>query len=532
MNTVNRIKNPWIRPWNTKQFNDLYNRDERFLSILLKGTISFLNSHIKMYNKPINHFVFNTGSSYMYVESNGYEFNWNETTGEDTMYMELPRCVIQMSNIDVPQEELSQPFARGNYERKDDDKIKGFNAEIQRIPIELSLDLHYVFSNFNEGIVVMQELIDELIFQRYFNIAYLGQIVQCSIEFSNSYNIELNHIDLGAAEQNVRNLNIQVKICTNYPVINIKTEIPTSQVIAKFSGFIEQSGRRKNIRIFIDGVESKQNDIYIDLRKYDLNNDGIVNDDELTLIQEFIQKFDIDGDEEVTSKDINVITEEFMNNQYNLNYDILNKGKLDHDNLVVIKQLFTALDVNYDNIVNQYEVDEIVQMIMLFKNFDFNHDLCIDYNDVNSIIKFIYEHENQSYQDLLNIIINLMDEKDDFDEKIFSQDFKDYILNIIETDLENFKMAIEYYIRENNISIQNSILQQLYKHLSDLLNFKIYDLNNDDILNENDINVLINNINNFTEYKISYYVSSDITIHMNDHTLNNSSISDVENIKM
>lgn len=523
MNTVNRIKNPWIRPWNTKQFNDLYNRDDRFFSVLLKGTIAYLNSHIKMYNKPINHFIFNTGSSYMYVESNGYEFNWNETSGEDMMYMELPRCVIEMDNIDVPQEELSQPFARGNYERKDEDKIKGFNAEIQRIPIELSLNLHYVFSNFNEGIVVMQELFDELIFQRYFNIVYLGQIVQCSIEFTNSYNIELNKIDLGAAEQNVRNMNIQVKVCSNYPVINEKSEISTSQIISKFKGYIDQNDRHDTIQIFIDGIESNRKDIYIDLRKYDLNEDGVISDEELNTIQEFIHNFDVDGDGEVTSKDINIITEEFYNETYNIKYDILNLGVLDIKNLTIIKHLFSILDLNYDNVVNQYEIDQIVNIIRLFINFDFNHDLAIDYNDVNAIIKFITEHENKTYQDFIDMLMNFINSY----PEIFNESYKEYILNIVKTDLENYKSAIEYYIRENNIIIDNSVLQQLYLYLSYLFFFSIYDLNHDGILNKDDIDVLTNIIYEYTEHKITYYISSNITIHMNDHTLGKDSITDI-----
>ena len=520
METVNRKKNPWIRPWNTKKFNDLYNRDERFFSILLKGTISYLNNHIKMYDKPINHFVFNTGSSYMYVESDGYEFSWNETSGEDSMYMELPRCVIQLNNIDIPQEELSQPFARGNYEHKDDDKIKGYNAEIQRLPIELSLDLHYAFSNFNEGIVVMQELFDQFVFQRYFNIVYLGQIIQCSIEFATSYNIELNHIDLGAAETNVRNLNIQVKICTNYPVINEKTEIPASQIISKFSGFINQHDRNENIEIIIDGVQSNSNEVYIDLSKYDINGDGIINDEEITLITEFIDKFDNDEDESVSSYDINKITEEFQNNQYHLKYDILNKGQVDLENLYVIKQLFEALDMNHDNEVNQIEIDEILNIIELYRKYDINGDLKIDYSDINNVIKYILEHENTTYNQLY------IDIKEFMKNNTFVDALISYILNIIETDLENFKIAIEYYIKENNLSINNKVLKELFDKLSELLNFTKYDFNQDGILNKDDIHSMLNVIEEKTEHKIIYYVNSSIILHMNDHTLSEDSITD------
>ena len=117
VNISNNTKDDWVRPWNKKNFEDLYNRDERFFSIVLKGALSWLNRNIIMYDEPINHFIFNTGSTYMYIESNGYEFSWNETTGEDQMYMKMPRCVCEFSQISVPTEELTQAYARGVYER-------------------------------------------------------------------------------------------------------------------------------------------------------------------------------------------------------------------------------------------------------------------------------------------------------------------------------------------------------------------------------------------------------------------------------
>ena len=323
-NTVNRIETSWQRPWNVTNFNDLYNRDERFFSILIKGVISYLNSHILLYNKGINHFIFNTGSSYMYVESNGYEFSWNETSGEDTMYMEMPRCIINLSNISVPTEELSQSFARGNYERRDGDVIRGYNAEIKRLPIEMHLDLHYVLSNFNESIVLLQELFDKLIFQQYFNIAYLGQVIKCSIEFPNDMGIEINKIDMASAEVNQRNINISLVVCTNYPLINEHTEIDMRKIIARFGGFTYQDPRSENIEITIDGVTSSPSDIYFDLRKFDFDKNGKIDDHEINILRDFIDTFDYDHDGMVTSHDINIITEIFAEHTYDVKLDILN----------------------------------------------------------------------------------------------------------------------------------------------------------------------------------------------------------------
>ena len=528
-NTVNRKNKKWLRPWNVKQFNDLYNRDDRFFSVLIKGAIGFLNSHIKMYDKPINHFIFNTGSSYMFVESNGYEFSWNETSGEDSMYMELPRCVVELGNISIPQEELSQSFARGNYERKDEDTIKGYNAEIKRLPIEMNLSLHYTFSNFNESIVVLQELFDELVFQRYFSIAYLGQIVRCSIEFPNSTQLEIGKIDFSAAEIVQRNINLDVVICTNYPLINQKTEISSNQVISKFKGYLQPNNRADNIEILIDGIKSNTNDIYMDLRKFDINKDNIINETEISLIRDFIERFDVDEDYEVTSHDIALITESFMNEEYNVNYDILNTGKLDINNLLTIKELFNILDLNHDERVNELEINQIMNNILIAQKFDINGDLTIDYNDLRTIISYIEEHETEKWSDLYNDFTTYLTKS----IKPISEELYQYILDVTNDNLNDMKIAVEYWIanHKNEIDINNSTIQELYKLWENLVTFKIYDMKGDGVIDKKDAQYVTDIIGANTEHTISYYESSNIIIHMNDHELHDDSITDILEIK-
>ena len=224
----------WIRPWNVVKFDDLYNRDERFFSVVMKGLIGWLTNNIVLYNKPIKHFIQNTGSSYMYVETNGYFYSWNETSGEDYMYMQMPRCLIEFAGITIPTEELTSAYQRGSYERRDGDVIRGFNAQIRRIPLEIDINLKYVLSNFNESIILAEEIISKIVFQRYFKIAFLGQIITCSIEIPTNFNIEINRIDMTEATTNQKNIQLSVKVCTNYPSIDEITEIPTDKVIASF----------------------------------------------------------------------------------------------------------------------------------------------------------------------------------------------------------------------------------------------------------------------------------------------------------
>lgn len=253
-NIVNKEKDKWIRPWNRKKFDELSIRDDRFFSILIKGVLRWFNEHIVLYDEKVNHFILQTGSTYLYVEKNGYEYSLNETTGEDQIYHHLPRCICEINNLNIPFEELTNPFVRGTYERLSsiDNQYKGYNAQIRRLPIEFFMTLHYVFSNFNENLILLQEILDKLVFQKYFNIIYLGQKIQCSIEFPVDMQMNLPKIDFDSTDSNQRTMDLQIKIDTYYPIINEETEIENSNVInhSQHHLFIEENKTRtdKNIK--------------------------------------------------------------------------------------------------------------------------------------------------------------------------------------------------------------------------------------------------------------------------------------------
>ena len=385
-NVFNREREPWIRPWNQEKFDDLYNRDERFFSLVIKGLLSWLNRNIVLYNKSINHFIFNTGSSYLYVESNGYEYNVSETTGEDTMYMKLPRCLIEISDINIPMEELSAPFSRGNYERRSGNQLQGFNAEIRRLPIELTINMKYYLSNFNETIVLLQELIDKLVFQRYFNITYLGKVVQCSIEFPANYNPELNKIDMSSSEPNQRNITFDIKICTNYPLIDTRTEIPTDKVISNFGydvdlylkGFNSDSMKKEQIISDDDGFTEFENDL--------------VNEKEDIIFDKVEPIHTQDNPDDVEDKDSVTIYTKDIKDPFIKKFDINNDGIID------INDLITKFDTNNDGVIDEHELITILEK-MKYEAYDENCDYAeschyrIDYKDVYYAIKLINKQE-------------------------------------------------------------------------------------------------------------------------------------------
>ena len=233
----------------------------------------------------------------------------------------------------------------------------GYNAEIRRLPIELDLNLKYYLSNFNETIILLQELIDKIIFQKYYNISYLGQVIQCSIEFPGNTTPELNKIDMTSPEPNKRNITLSIKICTNYPIINERTEIPTDKVIVAYgmnmdlynhdysSDRIEKgsimNNKIDNFNEFIEDISNNDgkelteiDDIENFIKKYDTNNDGILDENDIENILKHI-KYE-SGD----------------SNGYALKYDTLQKT-------INIINHQENISVEYDNLTNSIYVNHI-----------------------------------------------------------------------------------------------------------------------------------------------------------------------------
>jgi len=404
MNRVfNREQHKWIRPWNEEKFDDLYNRDERFFSIIIKGLISWLNRNILMYDKSINHFIFNTGSSYLYMESNGYEYNLQETTGEDTMYMQLPRCLIEFSNLRIPTEELTAPFSRGNYERRDGNLIRGYNAEIRRLPIEMDIRLQYFLATYNELLVLLQELIDKLVFQKYYNITYLGNIIQCSIEFPAEQQIQINKIDMSAPDPNQKTIELNIIISTNYPLINERTAVPTDKVIGSYGYEIDLDNNTNYTTDVvntgtpisdIDGFKEFENT----LGDNSNNNSETINEKENYIFDNVGEPYNED------TKDNNMVPDE--NNQISINTDNIDDEFIknldtDADSNIDLEDLINKYDTNGDGIIDETELEDILEKI---KNdyYDENTDYSeqchykIDYVDLCYAIKLVNKQSNVS----------------------------------------------------------------------------------------------------------------------------------------
>ena len=241
----------FVHPWDIEIFDD-NSRDTRFFALVVKALLNYLDRSVRLYGKGIRHFVFSTGKEYLYQESNGYDFAWGETTGEDYIYMTKPRCILDWDSVEIEQSEISAP-SRGDYERfvatSGSDRsqsalskrIGAYSAEIRFIPLKMPVTLRYALANFNESLVLVQELLNLFSFTRYFSFSYLGQRIDVSVEFPLSYEPAKTLKTSYDAENKTREVSAKLDIKTYFPVILEPSEVRADNVITGWQHTIDNA---------------------------------------------------------------------------------------------------------------------------------------------------------------------------------------------------------------------------------------------------------------------------------------------------
>ena len=64
-----------------------------------------------------------------------------------------------------------------------------------------------------------------------------------------------------------------------------------------------------------------------------------------------------------------------------------------------------------------------------------------------------------------------------------------------------------------------------------MIEFSIYDVDNTGVISKDTADTIMNEISEYSNKEINYYVASNIIIHNTDHTLSDSSISDTITLK-
>ena len=204
------------------------NNTELFMSALFKALTYKLNNQLKLRDKNIPHFVLNTGDDIMYLEVKGqdYSIEPKEISNEDFVYNSVPRCIMNLNDIEVIEDQLTSPYTMGNFDVEYDDLVHGFHAEFRRMPIKMNVNLKYYLDNFIDTLALTQQIITKLLFIQSFTFTYLGQTICASYKVPSSYSHEKNITFVGGTtDQKLRTIELTLEVESNLPVYNERTAV-------------------------------------------------------------------------------------------------------------------------------------------------------------------------------------------------------------------------------------------------------------------------------------------------------------------
>lgn len=213
------------------------NNQDMFIRSLFRALLYNLNKQIGLRNKKIPHFVLNTGDDIMYLEVKGQDQSKEpkEQINENFVYNSVPRCIVNIGDIEVLEDQLTNPYTRGNFELEYNGNTIGLTAEFRRLPIKLSVPLKYYLDSFTDTIDVTQKIMTKMLFIQTFKFDYLGQMIQASYKVPTSYSHDKNiTFDGGTTEQKLRTIELQLEIETNMPVFDPRTVIQSDMYIKKY----------------------------------------------------------------------------------------------------------------------------------------------------------------------------------------------------------------------------------------------------------------------------------------------------------
>lgn len=232
------------------------NNMELFYGDMIKACILYLNDHIKLRDKSIPHYIMNTGDEIMFRDAQNYTYSRNEITGEDNMYSEIPRCIIDIDTITTMPDQLSSPYVRGVYELTYDDTLYEFTAEVRRMPCSITINLTYYIDSYTDCLRLSQKLLTELGYIRLFKFCYLGEDVMCSMKLPDSASIDHPTTLSFDTDNRFKKLTLSIDIESNLPIYDNRTTIESDMVITKTVNSIGRQTKRLD-----DQRYKKQDDV-------------------------------------------------------------------------------------------------------------------------------------------------------------------------------------------------------------------------------------------------------------------------------
>ena len=174
------------------------------------------------------------------------------------IYNIIPRCIVDINNIDLSVDQLSSPYSMGLMQYECEDGIYSFMGEFRRYPMKLNCELKYYVDSYTDMLALFQQIITKLSFIQTYNISYMGQTIVNSYKTPDSFDGEhLMEIDGTTTDSKYKTVSCSIEIETTRPVWDHKTLVYNDCRIAnhilgvyKIEEQLDENNPKRGIRIY------------------------------------------------------------------------------------------------------------------------------------------------------------------------------------------------------------------------------------------------------------------------------------------
>lgn len=193
-----------------------------------------LGTKIKLRGAPVPHFILNSGNDIMYLENKGHNFAVEpiDVSNEDYIYNQVPRAIVEVGGINFLNDQLTNPYTRGDFEFEYEDMVHSLSAEFRRIPLKISISVKYVLDSYQDVLQLSQNLVQYLAFAQTYKVSYMSKTTTCGYQLQESFEGEKNiQIDGGTSDAKHKILSIDFEVECNYPLYEPRTVIDNGNII-------------------------------------------------------------------------------------------------------------------------------------------------------------------------------------------------------------------------------------------------------------------------------------------------------------
>lgn len=210
------------------------NNHDQFFSNLTKALLLHLSQAVRVGKKGVPHRIQHTGDDTLWLELKEYSYSNSilDQSNEAYTYDTLPRCIVQPGSISVLRDQMTQPYARGQFVWDSGEEVKTCSAEMLRLPITMAYVLRYHTDTYKEAIELVQQVLTKMGTTQVFKFVYLGQVLPAEFVVSSEYSIEiLTDMDGTTNDPKYRTIEVNIDVSSNLPIYDEMTIADASKVI-------------------------------------------------------------------------------------------------------------------------------------------------------------------------------------------------------------------------------------------------------------------------------------------------------------